>query len=270
MSCDEPRLTAEDHRIWRSLTRAALAWATSRTHRRRVDRSRAVVAEMVGRHPGAYVAWSAGKDSTAMTHLVRVDCGVPGRVVSIKDDLDFPGEVEYVTGLSVAWGLDLEIVRPDFSLQRWLLEHPETDAFGDHHSRASKMSAAGFYAVVDQINATGGGVYLGLRAAESWGRAMNRAKRGPIYEQASGQVVCQPLCDWRGMDIYAYLISRDVEPLHVYRCVRMHRRPELVRKSWWLPAAKGDGHPGATWLRTYYPSLHRRLCELLPDAARIS
>jgi 3'-phosphoadenosine 5'-phosphosulfate sulfotransferase (PAPS reductase)/FAD synthetase len=225
---------------------------------------------MVERCPDAFVAWSGGKDSTALAHLVRVDCGVPGRVVSIKDDLDFPGEVEYVTRLALRWGLDMKIVSPPFSLQQWLLDHPEVGALDDHWSRGAALSRAGFYPLVDALNANRSGVYLGLRTEESHGRKMNRARRGEIYEQASGQVVCQPLCDWRGLDVFAYLAENGVEPLHVYRCVRFHRDPARVRKSWWLPCSAGRDVSGATWLRTYYPSLHRRLCELMPDARRLA
>lgn len=266
----EPVLTPEDHRIWRQLERTALAWSQSRTHRRRVDKARAVVDEMATRFPNAYVAWSGGKDSTALAHFVSVECGAASRAFSIKDDLDFPGEVEYVEQLAAWWWLDTEIVRPPFSLQQWLIDHPEVMARDDHHSRSAALSREAFYPLVERINEERGGVYLGLRSEESHGRRMNRAKRGTIYEQSSGQTVCQPLCDWAGLDVFAYLLSRRIDPLHVYRCVRLHKSPWLVRKSWWVPCGSTMGHTGATWLRTYYPSLYRRLCELLPDAVALA
>lgn len=266
----EPRLTPEDRRIWDAWRRQALTHARTRRHLGRVESARREIERMAERRPDAYVAWSAGKDSTALVHLVRVECAVPGRVMAVKDDLDFPGEEEYLRELADAWGVDLDILRPPFSLQAWLAEHAaDIEADEDLHSRSAAFSKAAFYAVVRAYRESMGapGVYLGLRAEESRGRALNRYQRGRTYQKADGEVVCQPLADWTGIDVYAYLLSRGIDLLPMYRCVRLHERPDRVRKSWWLPGAS-TRHGGMVWLRAYYPSLYRRLCELLPDAGR--
>lgn len=111
------------------------------------------------------------------------------------------------------------------------------------------------------------GIFLGLRQEESRGRRMNRVTRGTLYRKASGQYVATPIVDWSGLDVMAYMASRDIEPLSVYRCVAfMHAdEPWRVRKSWWIPGAS-TRFGGIAWLRRYYPSLFARLCELLPDA----
>lgn len=265
----EPILLPEDHRIWNVWKRGALAHAKTQLHRRRLERARGIVLDMAERCPNAYVGWSGGKDSTALTHLVAVECGVQAHAMSVKDDLDYPGEEDYIQGLADAWGIRLDIVRPPMSLQAWLADHRhELSAMEDVHSRSSEFSRKAFYEPIRMYAEVLGlpGVYLGLRAEESHGRRMNRATHGSLYSKADGETVCTPLADWKGIDIYAYLLSREIAPLPVYRCVRLHDSPDRIRKSWWLPGSHSR-KGGMVWLRLYYPSIFARLCELLPDAS---
>lgn len=271
-AASEPRLAPEDVRIWDAWRRECEVHGRTRLHATRVERSERIVAEMIERAPCAYVAWSAGKDSTAMLHLTKVRCGAPGRVMSVKDDADFPGEVEYLSEVMSICGLDagcLDIIRPPESIQGWLAQHGGAiDAHDDVHGRGSPLSRMAFYGPVTAYSEAAGhpGVYLGLRAEESRGRRVNRASRGVIYERSGSGLVCQPLADWKGADVYAYLFRAGIEPLHVYRCVRLADRPDRVRKSWWIPGAS-TSMGGMVWLRAYYPSLWRRLREFVPTAA---
>lgn len=263
----EPRLTEMDRRIFDDWRMQAMLHARSSLHKRRVERSMGLVEAFRKSHPSAYLSWSAGKDSTAMVHLAVVECGLPIAAMSIKDDLDFPGEEPYLMALSSEWGIALDIVRPPFSLQDRLSE-TTINASGEFHSRASRFADEAFYRQIEEYSAAHGrpGVFLGLRSSESKGRAVNRASRGTSYQKRNGEWVCQPICDWSGLDVFAYLFAREIPILDVYRCVRLHDSPERVRKSWWLPGSS-TRHGQAVWLRTYYPSLFRRLCELLPSAS---
>jgi len=266
----EPILTSDDRSIWEGWCRAALAHSRTQLHRRRVERALADVEAFAARVRRPYVAWSCGKDSTAMAHLACVLAGHRGwRVLCIKDDLDFPGEEEYALALAGQWGLEqLDIVRPAFSLQDWIAEHLATMEIGDDvHGRTAGLSREAFYPLIEQYaeRIDADGVLLGLRAEESPGRNMNRASRGTIYGHSDGRLRCTPLADWRGIDVYAYLLSRGIEPLHVYRCCGLATSPDRVRKSWWFPGAHVN-YGATVWLRTYYPSLYRRLCELWPIA----
>jgi len=269
MAQNEPRLTDKDRQIWKRWRRTCLRWARSDAHKRRVLRASQAIAEMHDRRPDAYVAWSGGKDSTALAHLVVEACDLDVRLMSICDDLDFPGEAEYVRELADDWDTDLDVVRPDFSLQEWIDKHADQlDAGEDFHGPATDFADAAFYGVVEAYRKRHGtpGVYLGLRGDESDARAANAA-RGAIYQKRTGEVVCQPLRQWEGRDVYAYLFSRLI-PIHpVYQCVRLHDHPKRVRKSWWIPGAHSR-HGATVWLKTYWPSLYRRLCEILPDTRR--
>lgn len=264
---DEPVLTDQDRKIWEAWRRECLMWTRTSTHKRRVQAARDDVRRMMDICPDAYVAWSAGKDSTAMAALCAEE-GIRGRYMSIKDDLDFPGEVEYLK--SVAGQLEiadkLDVVWPPISLQKWLEEH-DVRSGEDLHSRQHKFSQDCFYSVIDDYRSAAGipGVYLGLRTRESKGRRMNRWCRGKIYRKLDTETVCQPIADWAMQDVYGFMFERDIEFLHVYRCVRFARKPGVVRKSWWVPGhGVKDGE--TAWLRHYYPSLYQRLLELFPDA----
>jgi len=271
----EPRLRPEDLAVWEMWQRTARLRAQSALHRRRVERARVLIAEALATAPRWCGMWSGGKDSTVMVHLLAGQ-GVP--VASEKDDLDYPGEREYVENLALAWGLELTVLVPPISPSAWIAEHAaELSADGDMHSRAAGLSKACFYDLVEAHGAKYDGIFLGLRSKESKGRALNRATRGTLYRKlpskwhSAGQWVCAPLSDWDGLDVYAYAQTHGIDLLHVYRCVAfLHRNePWRVRKSWWIPGADARWG-GVAWLRHYYPSLYSRLRGWLPDASRLA
>lgn len=265
----EPRLTDDDVRIWRAWQRAAAMHAQTRRFAKRVEQARRVIGECFEQASDPAVMWSGGKDSTVLTHLVCVTEGAKVRVVSEKDDLDYPGEREYVEHLAAAWGLRLDIVTPPISPAQWIAEHAhELEACDDLHSRAAQLSKDCFYGLVEEATQQNDAILLGLRKNESHGRMMNRVTRGLLY-QARGKWTCQPLGDWTGMDVMAYMRANDIDPLPVYRCVAfMHaQEPWRVRKSWWIPGAH-TRHGGVAWLRHYWPSLYQQLCAWIPSATR--
>jgi 3'-phosphoadenosine 5'-phosphosulfate sulfotransferase (PAPS reductase)/FAD synthetase len=261
----EPRLRPEDVQIWDAWMRAAGEHSRTQAYRRKVDRSRAEIA--LALEAGSWACMvSGGKDSAALGHLVA---SVDSRCewISEKDDLDYPGESEYVTGLAEQAGAPLTIVSPGFSVWAKFAEMAGTfGAWADIHGRATEFSADSFYSVVEEAT-RGRPIFLGLRAEESRGRAMNRYSRGLTYTKRSGQRVCQPLGDWRSIDVYAYAATHEIPLLPVYKCVAlMHREdPGRIRKSWWVGgAANASGH--VRWLAWYWPSLFARLCSVMPQA----
>lgn len=268
MRSAEPALTSADEHVWRLWCLTARAHARTDAHRKRVDEALRASERCLAKHSRCAVMWSGGKDSTAMAHLIRVGLGADVEIVSEKDDLDYPGEEEYVTGLAATWGARLRILRPEVSPQEWLKAHvDELELCADMHSRAAGLSKACFYGLVEEDNKERDAIFLGLRAAESAGRKDNREKHGLTYRRRNGLVVCQPLADWSGLDVYAYLLAHDVPVLPVYRCVAfMHaREPWRVRKSWWLPTT----HGGVAWLRHYWPTLFDQMCQWIPLARRV-
>jgi 3'-phosphoadenosine 5'-phosphosulfate sulfotransferase (PAPS reductase)/FAD synthetase len=269
---EEPILTEEDHRIWAKWRRVCLLHSQTQGYRRRVDRARAVIHEMNAVSPNAYASWSAGKDSTAMTHLIAQE--IPSVVaMSIKDDCDYPGEREYIAELARDWGIHLDIVTPPFSLQQWLKDN-DAEFGEDMHSRGGEFSDAAFYALLEQYRIKRGspGTYIGLRKHESENRTRNRAFNGLIYRRRGQETVCQPICDWSDVDVFAYLFSNGVEPFHVYRCVRLADSPARIRKSWFIPPGNTSWSENThcVWLKAYYPSLFNKLRNIMPTVTRFA
>lgn len=268
---NEPILTLEDRRRWKQLERTVAIWKRGNAYRRRVDTARSRILEVVHEFDiGLEVAWSGGKDSTAMVALISEVCQREGMnptpARSIKDDLDFPGEEEYVLSVAKYLNVSVMIIHPPFSLLQWITDHAHEMIPGDDiHGRAAELSKKGFYNLIEEHRLKTGikAVFLGLRSEESHPRAMNRALRGWRYTKKDGETVIQPICDWTGLDVYAYLSEREIEPLPMYRCVRFHKEPWRVRKSWWLPGAAASRGQTA-WLKAYYPSLYNKLCEAWP------
>jgi 3'-phosphoadenosine 5'-phosphosulfate sulfotransferase (PAPS reductase)/FAD synthetase len=247
--------------------RTAAVHAKTRGYRRRVERARSLIAEAMARAPNAVAMWSGGKDSTVMLHLLR-EHGVPA--IAEKDDLDYPGERDYVERIAREWGVALQIIIPAVSPRAWIATHcAELRADDDFHSRAAGLSKACFYDLVEAASAPYDLVFLGLRSSESRARSLNRATHGALYQKRkSRQWTCTPLADWSGLDVLAYATEHAIELLPVYRCIAFCDRDEpwRIRKSWWLPGAHAR-YGGIAWLRHYYPSLYRQLREWLPDAS---
>jgi len=263
----EPVLDEHDRAVWDRLRVQARMRSRSHEHRRLVAAAKRCAERALHDSTRPSVSWGGGKDSTVLSHLVLIiDPSV--ELASEKDDLDYPGEEAYISALAKDWGARLRILRPPISPAQWLEQHrDELEACDDFHSRAAGLSKACFYNVMSEYDATRDLVFLGLRAEESVHRLRNRTCMGLTYKRRSGIIISNPLGDWKGIDVFAYLFANEIEPLHVYRCAGfMHERePWRIRKSWWIPGDAGR-HGGITWLRRYYPSLFTQLKQWFPRA----
>ena len=150
----EPLLSAADLRIWRTWELTAIAHARTWQYARRVDQARRVIARALDAASGWAVMWSGGKDSTAMAHLA-LGLDPTLELVSEKDDLDYPGERDYVQRLAAQWGARLTVLTPEQSPGAWIAQHGTTlvpDA--DVHARTAALSKACFYGQGDESGAT--------------------------------------------------------------------------------------------------------------------
>lgn len=265
----EPLLRSDDLACWDRWQRVFALHSRSEDHHRAVDQAKRIASRELDRAASPQVSWSAGKDSTALTHLITMGLGAKHvRVVSEKDDLDYPGEELYVTELAKSWGAQLEILRPPVSPLEFIQRRAALMSFGDDiHGRSAPLSKVCFYGVMEAANVGRDLIMMGIRAEESGRRRKLNMVRGDAYTVASGARHAHPLMHWRGLDVYAYLQTHGVDVLPVYRCLAfMHsREPWRIRKSWWLPGSSA-GHGQVAWLRRYWPSLWEKVRHLFPDA----
>ena len=275
----EPILTDEDKRIWAQWTRCALARARTLAHARVVDGARVYYDEALAAMQRPYIAFSGGKDSSAMLHLLA-SFGYAGRAAWLSGDFDWPGEAELVAEYGRLTGLEIDVLRQPVSSWALLCESAseygaDDESFWRQHPLASQQFFPVFmrYREAHALD----GVFLALRAEESKARRILRHKRGGVYYATTRREwVCQPICRWTGLDVYAYLLSRDLPMLPLYRCLRLPQRtsqwstnqaPDRVRHDGWFPG-QGGQRGEMIWLRAYFPSLYRKLLSILPDASR--
>lgn len=249
---------------WNEYVQEVRAYAALPLFHRRVAQAEKIICDFLA-HPlvrNPYVAWSGGKDSTALVLMVRKYANI--LAMSEKDDLDYPGEEKYIAEIAKRFNIRLQIVRPEISLFEWLLTQKDLQFDEDMHSRMATLSKEFFYALIDRFNEEGNydGVFLGLRKYESKGRMMNRAVHGTTYQKKNGQWICNPLSDWTAMDVYAYLDSCGVEPLYVYK-----HDPENTRKSWFLPG-KNTRFGGWIFVKENYPEIYARMLRKFPEIGR--
>lgn len=267
----EPILTEDDEARWASWMRACLEHSRTHAHKRRVDRGLATVREALATCDPWCVMFSGGKDSRVLVQLVCVDAGYRGRVISHKDDLDFPESEPYVRRVGEELGLDLAVVRPPVSPAEWMRDNAAKGGMTvDLHSRQSEIARAAWWDTIDNETAAFAGYFDGLAAHESKARRINRMYRGNLYEKnhrVRGKImVAHPLHDWTPHDIYGYCAARGIELLPLYKCIGLMDsvEPWQLREEWWAPSERQAER--VAWLRRYYPSLYRQLCAWMPDA----
>lgn len=267
----EPRLSDEDHRAWASFKRAALLHSRSYTFKDRVAHSINSIKGFSERFPKATVAWSGGKDSTVLVHLIRVELGIDGDTMSVRGALDYPGQLAYIQELAKQWNISHTHLNVDFDLIEYMKEQLKEN-LEDFHTRQSQIAHDTFYKLIEdydtkRYNEHGSiGTFFGLRAAESRARNLNFRSRGLSYQKkplknGTPQHFCQPMAKWEGLDVFAYLFSREIEPFHIYKCCGF-RSPIQIRDDWPIgePAQYGE----IAWLKQYYPSLYNTFCSLHP------
>jgi 3'-phosphoadenosine 5'-phosphosulfate sulfotransferase (PAPS reductase)/FAD synthetase len=243
--------------------------AKSRPFYRAVDQARRVIDTAMGMDTDWRLSVSCGKDSTAMALLCSDDGWYP-RAMSIKDDMDYPNEREYLDSLMHFCGFDVDIIEPP-SLIEYLKSH-RVSLVESTHNRTDEFSAKFFYSQIDRYHRAQqyDGVLLGLRAEESKGREKNWLSRGALYRRKNGLSVAQPLATWTALDVHAFLWSRRIPCLPVYLCVDDEQQALSIRKSWYIAGGGPARHGHYSWLRRWWPDLWHTAWEIDPEVESVS
>lgn len=203
------------------------------------------------------ISWSTGKDSTAMTHLIKTL--YPETPIIIQfDDCDWPEKRQYAERVAKAHGWDFHAVEPAFSV--WERSLHSNLGFDDICAQTSSFTQDSFLTVLHERQRELGAnlVYLGLRSEESRARKLNLATRGELYQLKNGEWRCCPLGRWTAEDVFAYLTLHEVEinPCYFYN---RFNPPEKIRLCWALPTPTGIRYGDMQHIRAYYPQQFRRL-----------
>lgn len=224
----------------------------------RVARAQAIVAKALLQTQTPYVGWSSGKDSLVTSHLLwSINPAVPG--VYFDADCAFPESSEF-----------LERTSQQHTLIKWQCE-PLLETFARYGGptalgigRATMESTvyAPIRSLVEEYHFDG--VFLGLRAEESEGRAKNKQVRGSIYRyKHDGLLACTPVVHLSYRDIWAYIVAHALEYNRIYDL--MWELPEEdQRVSYWAGETKRTAGRWV-WLRKNHPTLFNRFAERFPE-----
>jgi phosphoadenosine phosphosulfate reductase len=178
----------------------ALLYARTRQHAATVERAQRIVTEALAVAPSWYVAFSGGKDSTCVLHLVREQAPDTAAQFSARQ-WDLPETLDTLAGTPNL----RRTAHHDMDGSDWL---PSWDS-----PELARQNGA-VWLERDEYKLTRGahedGVFLGLRSAENEYRRRHLLRFGPLFRCASGMWHANPIAAWSVLDVWAYILSRDV------------------------------------------------------------
>lgn len=165
-----------------------------------------------------YIAFSGGKDSLVVSHLVsHVDGSVP--MVYCDDELLYPEHVEYMDDTKKRFGDRLRIVQGGGLHRQWF--RPWKSGVDWWRTPRPSMEALSW---VSERNVSSGelatrlgydGVFLGLRRAESLRRADILALSTGI-DRLNRVWYINPIIDWSDDDVWTYIDDHGLVYCSVY------------------------------------------------------
>lgn len=230
---------------------------------RKVRQATAVIKKMLARCRNPYIAFSTGKDSTVTADLVwRLAPDIPA--VYFDADCAFPESTALLERYEQA----------GHPIIRW-----PTEPMLDTLERVGGPTAPGCEmetmrstvyrpaeALVQEYHFDG--LFLGLRAEESYARRKLAQVKGELFRRKSGLWECLPVAWWDFNDIWAYIFSYNIDYCAVYdRLARMGIPPSDSRLSYWAGETK---HRQGRWviLRRGWPELFNKFAARFPEVAR--
>lgn len=232
-------------------------YAKLRLHRWRIIQARNRIAEWLEKVSNPYIAFSTGKDSTCILHLVREQAPkMPA--VYFDADCAFPESKEMLTRTENV------IVYP--ALEPLLKTFKRFGGFGGGAELERETMHTTVYEPIKRLIAEYGfdGVAYGLRAEESHGRAMHARARGAVFQyKRDGLWACQPIHDWLYDDVWAFIVTNDLPHCGVYD--KMWDMPqEDQRLSYWAGETKRRWGRWA-FLKRNYPDLFNHFAAEFPE-----
>ena len=187
------------NQVWRD---TFLSWATMDEYERRLDVTQGIIADRLAGSHKPYVAYSGGKDSLAMLHLV----------LQQKPEI-----------LVYHWDYGRSYI--PYAIHRRIIENAE--AIGASNLRVETSSlyrTLGRRAVnvmgrhyigrlIPELAREGYDLsFVGLRKGES----VKRRNRIVVRRELSVIPECWPLAEWTWMDVWAYIVSNNLPYLAHY------------------------------------------------------
>ncbi|WP_161501042.1 phosphoadenosine phosphosulfate reductase family protein [Embleya scabrispora] len=215
---------------------------------------------------GGYAAWSGGKDSTVVAHLVR-ETGM--RVCFFDSGMELPETVPYI--VAVAQQLDLRLESIAARPSAW--ESLEASRVWENGSPLApdwrrltnlhELTIAGPSRTAHRRY--GAGEVLGLRAAEGVKRRRLFAHADDgVYRRLDGTAVACPIWDWTDDDVLAYLAYHRIGLNPIYDKLRAVGAPPRARRVDSIFDDTALTYGRLVWLQRGWPSVYDELIRRLP------
>lgn len=236
-----------------------LAHGRTIAHKKRVAQAQTRIAEWLSIVSNPYIAFSTGKDSTVVLHLVR-SLKLDAVAVYFDADSCLPESHEMLerTPHVIRYETDEPLLD---TIARVGFDNP--DRLDDATMQSTVWGPIKRLIADYQFD----GVVFGLRANESRGRRLNAWTRGAIYQyKRDGVWCCQPIWDWQHKDVWAYILSNEIKYCCAYD--KLWNLPEEDQRiSYWAGETKRS-HGRYAWLKMNYPQLYIQLIERIPEVGR--
>lgn len=230
--------------------------------RLRADRAKSAISQHLDAH-GGYLAWSGGRDSTAVL-AAAYDVSPTVPVVWFDSGLEYPETRDYVYEIADRLSLNLHVLPAARSALDVLRESGAWDhsvTLGDASGMHDDLIAAPSRRAHEMF---GIGELSGLRAEESVGRRALLAPGNGCYRRADGSVVLAPLWSWSSDDVRAMLHFAGVPENPVYAKLQRLGAPERAQRVGLVVDGNNPHHGRYTYLRNGWPDLWADLIAVLP------
>jgi len=238
--------------------------------KKKIEETKTIVNKVMTQCYKPYIAWSGGKDSTALMYLITQDLGYKDILIfSQKDDCDFPDEKTYIENLTDLYHLNTEIVEPKESMWEYILKHKDLD--NDIHKKTNEVTKIFFLKCIKQFidKHNPDCVFMGLRNEESKARRINYYLKGDTYFTKYDESImhCNPLSKWTATDVFSYMVTKHIPILPLYTKYNILKDAESLRKSWWIPTGEQIKRGWVLFIKKEYPELYRKLKAHFPEVA---
>ena len=227
----------------------------------RIQQAREVIAEALDKTQNPYIAFSTGKDSAVMTHLVW-EQAPDAPAVYFDADCAFPESKEMLERYETA----------GYPVIRWPCEpffntlHRVGGPTSDKCEVETMHSTV--YRPIKSLLAQYhfDGAFIGLRNEESYGRQKLAQVRGQLFWQKRDSLwECLPVAHLTYHDVWAYIVSNDVDYCAVYdKQMELGIPPEDCRLSYWAGETKRRWGRWAI-LKRGWPDLFNRFAAEFPE-----
>jgi len=243
---------------WNSLF---LLHSKTKGFKHKIEKAKEKILDAFAKYPKWYVAFSGGKDSLCVVGLCA-ELGVDVELFSFYDDRAFSFTEEYIRYVAEYFDLDLDFrYFEDRVLNRkYNVNLPSSKQLPDVKEWIDKN--------IKEKNKNAG-VFMGLRIEESKSRKMHLLKNLGYATQYKTENerhykeswYCNPVAELNSTDIFAYLLSRNIPIIDIYKRYKMWipEDPRAIRFHNITPRNFADTM--IPWLKYHYPDEYKRMID---------